>query len=55
MERAAQRGSQHWLQIAVNQRHDVIDKAIVDALEISRQPPGVEWLSPLATDDTPSL
>ena len=52
MEGAAQRGSQYWLQIAVNQRNDVIDKTIVDALSL---PPAstVEWLSPLATDTSP--
>ena len=51
MEGAAQRGSQHWLQIAVNQRHDVIDNAIVDALKLPSSE-SINWLSPLK-DDTP--
>ena len=43
------RGSQRWLQIAVNRCPDVIDSAIVKALDLC---PGeeIEWLSPLESD-----
>ena len=43
------RGSQRWLQIAVNRCPDVIDSAIADALNLC---PGeeIEWLSPLESD-----
>ena len=43
------RGSQRWLQIAVNRCPGVIDSAIADALDLC---PGeeIEWLSPLESD-----
>lgn len=43
------RGSQRWLQIAVNRCPDVINSAIADALNLC---PGekIEWLSPLESD-----
>ena len=43
------RGSQRWLQIAVNRCPDVIDSAIANALDLC---PGeeIEWLSPLESD-----
>ena len=52
MEGAKPRGSQRWLQIAVNRCPDVINKAVIDALKL---PPdeGIEWLSPLETDTPP--
>ena len=52
MEGAAPRGSQHWLQIAVNQCPEVIDNAIVNALGIP-QGESIRWLSPLKRDDPP--
>ena len=43
------RGSQRWLQIAVNRCPDVIDSAIAEVLDLC---PGeeIEWLSPLESD-----
>ncbi len=46
---AAPRGSQRWLQVAVNRRPEVISSAIAQALCL---PDGeeIEWLSPLESD-----
>ena len=43
------RGSQRWLQIAVNRCPDVIDSAIANALDF-RPGEGIEWLSPVESD-----
>lgn len=49
-ENEAQRGSQKWLQILINQYPDAIATAFREATGL---PPalGIEWLSPLASDD----
>ncbi len=43
------RGSQRWLQLAVNRCPEVIDEAVADAIGLA---PGetIEWLSPLESD-----
>ena len=46
---AAQRGSQRWLQIAVNRCPEVINSAIVDELGLCSSEK-IEWLSPLESD-----
>ena len=43
------RGSQRWLQIAVNRCPDVINSAIADALDLCPSEE-IEWLSPLESD-----
>ena len=45
----ASKGSQRWLQIAVNRRRDVINRKIAYALNL---PDGeeIKWLSPLESD-----
>ena len=47
---AALRGSQRWLQIAVNRCPDVVDGAISRAIGL-RQDETIEWLSPLESED----
>ena len=47
---AAHRGSQRWLQIAVNRCPDVIDDAISRATGLS-QDESIEWRSPLESED----
>lgn len=46
---AAQRGSQRWLQIAVNRCPEVINSAIVNELGLCSSEK-IEWLSPLECD-----
>ena len=48
-ETAALRGSQRWLQIAVNRCPDVIDQAISRAMGLG-QDETIEWLSPLESE-----
>ena len=43
------RGSQRWLQIAVNHCPDIINSAIADALDLCPSEE-IEWLSPLESD-----
>ena len=52
MEGVAPRGSQYWLQTAVNRCPEVINKAVIDALKLSPKE-GIRWLSPLEEDTTP--
>ena len=49
-EHAALRGSQRWLQLAVNRCPDVIDDAISRAMGLG-QGETIEWLSPLESKD----
>ena len=49
-EHAALRGSQRWLQIAVNRFPDVIDDAISGSMGLD-QHEKIEWLSPLESED----
>ena len=49
-ETAALRGSQRWLQIAVNRCPDVIDDAISKTMGLG-QDESIEWLSPLESED----
>ena len=46
---AAQRGSQRWLQIAVNRCPEIINSAIVNELGLCSSEK-IEWLSPLGSD-----
>ena len=46
---AAQRGSQRWLQIAVNRCPEIINSAIVNELGLCSSEK-IEWLSPLESD-----
>lgn len=46
----ALRGSQMWLQVAVNRCPNVIDEAIAEALGLA-QGESIEWVSPLESDD----
>ena len=48
-ECAAPRGSQRWLQLAVNRCPNLIDDAIIEALGLG-QDETIEWLSPLESD-----
>ena len=48
-ECAAPRGSQRWLQLAVNRCPKLIDDAIGEALDLG-QDETIEWLSPLESD-----
>lgn len=43
----AAKGSQKWLQIAVNRRPEVLDRAIREAARVEGE---IEWLSPLASE-----
>jgi hypothetical protein len=43
----AGKGSQRWLQIAVNRRPEVLDRALREAAALGGD---IEWLSPLATE-----
>ena len=43
------RGSQHWLQVAVNRCPDIIDGAIADAVGLASGET-IEWVSPLEDD-----
>ena len=47
---ATLRGSQRWLQLAVNRCPDVIDDAISEAMGLG-QYEAIEWLSPLEAED----
>ena len=49
-ETAALRGSQRWLQLAVNRCPDVIDDAFSRAMGLG-QGETIEWLSPLESED----
>ena len=49
----AKRGSQMWLQLAVNRRPQVIDGAVAGSLHLERGD-SISWLSPLG-DDAPSF
>ena len=49
-ENATLRGSQRWLQLAVNRCPDVIDDAISEAMGLG-QYETIEWLSPLESED----
>ena len=51
-EGAKPRGSQRWLQIAVNRRPQVIDGALAGSLHLARGD-SIRWLSPLEDDDPP--
>ncbi len=46
----AKRGSQKWLQVAVNEYPDVLDRAIRDTAGLAPST-SIEWLSPLAAED----
>src|SRR5688500_11956762 len=43
------KGSQRWLQVAVNRQPDVIDMPLKSAIDAESSDP-VPWLSPLAVD-----
>lgn len=43
----AAKGSQRWLQVAVNRRPEVLDRAIREASRVQGE---IEWLSPLASE-----
>ncbi len=49
-EHAALRGSQRWLQLAVNRCPDVIDDAISKAMGLGKDE-SIEWRSPLESED----
>lgn len=44
----ATKGSQKWLQVAVNERADVLNRAIIEAAGLHPST-SIEWLSPLAS------
>ena len=48
----AAKGSQRWLQLAVNRRPQVMDGALAGALHLERGD-AIKWLSPLEEDDPP--
>ena len=43
------RGSQRWLQVAVNRCPDIIDGAVADAIGLASGET-IEWVSPLESD-----
>ena len=51
-EGAVLRGSQRWLQVAVNRCPELIDNAFVEVLGLP-QGESIQWLSPLETDIPP--
>jgi hypothetical protein len=46
----AERGSQKWLQVAVNQSPDMLNHAILDAAGLAPST-SIDWVSPLAVED----
>ena len=48
-QKPAKRGSQKWLQLAVNKRQKLLDALITPQLGTTL--PSIEWLSPLKSDD----
>ena len=48
-QKRAKKGSQKWLQLAVNERQDLLDAHITP--QLGTPLPSIEWLSPLQSDD----
>ena len=48
-QRPAEKGSQKWLQLAVNTRQELLDALITP--QLGTPIPSIEWLSPLQSDD----
>ena len=50
MSEFAAAGSQRWLQVFINKHQVIIDRAFLDALDLSPND-AIEWLSPLLADE----
>ena len=48
-EHSALRGSPRWLQLVVNRRTDIVDKAIAKGIGLEHGD-AIQWLSPLESD-----